>query len=407
MISLKDGIRSLVRIDFQGRVHKEFRGTAADVRCANEARVLKELEARGCTYVPRLLEYHEEQDYIVTTNCGRTAENTISRKKAELLFAELEEKFGIRHDDPEPRNITYDSRLGRFCIIDFELAEILPLPEELSEEVAQLTRLHWAGHSQQGRRHLTNQDSYLSFTINSQGIKRVEEQGEFILPARCACFSVSDGVGGNNGGEFASKLVLNTLSYLIEKESSALISEERYAELLQEVHETLNLRASQNAHASRLSATYVGMIFQEDQLTWANVGDSRLYRFRDGELTQLSRDHNFAFRQWKRGEMSEIQYRLHPRNNILFDSMGGGHERISPETGTETWKKGDRYVLCSDGIIDGMTDRKITSLLEELGDKRDTLGDLGEHNELSQTFVKRAVANAGNDDTTIIVIALD
>lgn len=407
MISLKDGIRSLVRIDFQGRVHKQFRGTAADERCANEAKILKELEARECPYVPRLLEYYEEEDYIITTNCGRTAENTISRKKADLLFAELQEKFGIKHDDPEPRNITYDSRLGRFCIIDFELAEILPLPETPSEEVEQLTRLHWAGHSQQGRRHLTNQDSYQSFTINTQGMKRVEEQGEFILPIRAACFSVSDGVGGNNGGEFASKLVLNTLSHLIEKEASSIISEERFSQLLQMVHETLNLRARQNEHAARLSATYVGMIFQQEQLRWANVGDSRLYRFRGGELKQLSRDHNFAFRQWKRGEISEMQYRLHPRNNILFDCMGGGHERISPETGTETWKKGDRYVLCSDGIIDGMTDRKISSLLEELGDKHDAPRELGEHNELSQAFVKRAVANAGNDDTTIIIIALD
>lgn len=125
MRELKDGIRSLVRIDFFGNVHKHFRGTGAAERCANEAAVLKVLEERGCPYVPRLVEYHPEEDYIVTTNCGTVAQN-ISREKSDSLYRELEEDYGIRHGDAEPRNITYNPKLGRFCIIDFELADILP-----------------------------------------------------------------------------------------------------------------------------------------------------------------------------------------------------------------------------------------------------------------------------------------
>lgn len=126
---LKDGLRSLVRIDFYGHVHKYFRGTGAEERYATEVRVLRELEKRGCTYVPKVIEEHPEQLYFVSSNCGALA-TQISREKSDSLFADLERDFGVRHLDAEPRNITYSKQLGRFCIIDFELAEILPDPRE-------------------------------------------------------------------------------------------------------------------------------------------------------------------------------------------------------------------------------------------------------------------------------------
>jgi hypothetical protein len=127
---LKDGIRSQVRIDFQGHVHKRFRGTGAAERYATEVASLKVLEQRGCPYVPRLLEEHPEELYFVSTNCGKPA-TQISKQKADKLFAKLERDYGVRHLDAEPRNITYSDKLGEFCIIDFELAEILPPPPGL------------------------------------------------------------------------------------------------------------------------------------------------------------------------------------------------------------------------------------------------------------------------------------
>jgi len=125
MRDLKDGLRSHVRIDFYGNVHKRLRGTDADKRYANEVAVLKVLEERGCPYVPRLLEEYPEELYFVSTNCGKIAEN-ISRQKADSLFEDLLRDYGVRHDDAEPRNITYDPKRGCFCIIDFELATIFP-----------------------------------------------------------------------------------------------------------------------------------------------------------------------------------------------------------------------------------------------------------------------------------------
>jgi len=124
MRNLKDGIRSLVKIDFYGNVHKYFRGTDADKRAANEARVLKVLEERNCPNVPRLLDFFPEEDYIITTNCGSPAPK-LTKKRADIIFAELTTNYGIIHDDPEPRNITYNEKVGEFNIIDFELATVI------------------------------------------------------------------------------------------------------------------------------------------------------------------------------------------------------------------------------------------------------------------------------------------
>jgi tRNA A-37 threonylcarbamoyl transferase component Bud32 len=124
---IKDGLRSTVRIDFYGNVHKRMRGSDVAERYAKEVEVLKELEKRGCPYVPRVLEEHPEEFYFVSTNCGRPAPQ-ITKEKADSLYAALEQDYGVRHLDAEPRNITYSDKLGRFCIIDFELAEILDNP---------------------------------------------------------------------------------------------------------------------------------------------------------------------------------------------------------------------------------------------------------------------------------------
>ncbi|MGB6222568.1 serine/threonine protein phosphatase [Haloferula sp.] len=133
MKELKDGIRAEVRLDWMNRVHKRLRGTDADKRYATEVEVLKVLEERGCPNVPRLLEEHPEEYYFVSTSCGQPAPN-ISDKKIKQLFAELEQKYGIRHLDAERRNVTYDPHEGRFCLIDFELAEILPDPSGPAEK---------------------------------------------------------------------------------------------------------------------------------------------------------------------------------------------------------------------------------------------------------------------------------
>jgi tRNA A-37 threonylcarbamoyl transferase component Bud32 len=123
MHEMKDTPRALVRIGYDGLVHKTFRGHMARERFEQEVRVLKHLQKVNCTFVPRLLESFPEQLKIITTNCGNRVDRVNPEKQKEL-FAELE-KFGVRHEDPDIRNITYRTSDGRFCIIDFEFATLL------------------------------------------------------------------------------------------------------------------------------------------------------------------------------------------------------------------------------------------------------------------------------------------
>lgn len=132
MLQVKDTLRATVRIGYDGKVHKTFRGPKADERFANEVKVLRHLEEKGCTFVPRLLESYPEELRIVTTNCGNRVDHLDDQRRDEL-FAELFQ-YGVRHDDAETRNVTYSQQLGRFCLIDFEFATILSDSDQKSGE---------------------------------------------------------------------------------------------------------------------------------------------------------------------------------------------------------------------------------------------------------------------------------
>ena len=134
MNNVKDTLRALVRIGYDGRVHKTFRGPQARERFENEVRVLRYLEERGCPFVPRVLETEPENLKMVTTNCGGRVEHLDDARVAEL-FAELL-PYGVRHEDPFMRNVTYRISDGRFCLIDFEFATILPTAENPNDGAA-------------------------------------------------------------------------------------------------------------------------------------------------------------------------------------------------------------------------------------------------------------------------------
>jgi tRNA A-37 threonylcarbamoyl transferase component Bud32 len=124
MLQVKDTLRSTVNLTFDGRVFKVYHGPKAQERFENEIRILKYLEERGCHFVPKLLEADPGLLRIITSNCGSRVEHLDAERTVEL-FAELEQ-YGVRHDDPDMRNVTYRQSDGRFCIIDFEFATILP-----------------------------------------------------------------------------------------------------------------------------------------------------------------------------------------------------------------------------------------------------------------------------------------
>ena len=127
MPEVKDTRRATVRVGFDGKVHKQFRGAQAEERFNTEGTVLRYLEEKNCPFVPRLLESDPEKLIIVTSNCGTRVEH-LSRSKLADLFSELE-SYGVRHEDPFVRNVTYRASDGRFCLIEFEFATLLDRPE--------------------------------------------------------------------------------------------------------------------------------------------------------------------------------------------------------------------------------------------------------------------------------------
>jgi tRNA A-37 threonylcarbamoyl transferase component Bud32 len=123
VLKVKDTLRSTVNLTFDGRVVKTYRGPKAQERFDNEVRILRYLEERGCNFVPKLLEADRAALRIITSSCGSRVDR-IDDQRVKELFAEVEQ-YGVRHDDPDPRNITYRQSDGRFCVIDFEFATIL------------------------------------------------------------------------------------------------------------------------------------------------------------------------------------------------------------------------------------------------------------------------------------------
>jgi len=132
MPEVKDSDRALVHITYDGSVHKTFRGSMASERFANEVRVLRHLEFKGCNFVPRIIEVDPDTLTLITTSCGSRVER-ISPDRLIKLFAQLE-IYGVRHDDPFTRNVTYRISDGRFCLIDFELATLIDEKPENSSE---------------------------------------------------------------------------------------------------------------------------------------------------------------------------------------------------------------------------------------------------------------------------------
>ena len=124
MHEVKDTLRSRVRMSYEGLVYKTFRGPRAQERFENEAHVLRYLQERGCPFIPAFVSSNAERLEIVTRTCGGRVEH-LDKERAQRLFEELE-TYGVRHDDPDMRNVTYRQTDGRFCIIDFEFATILP-----------------------------------------------------------------------------------------------------------------------------------------------------------------------------------------------------------------------------------------------------------------------------------------
>jgi PPM family protein phosphatase len=262
--------------------------------------------------------------------------------------------------------------------------------------------LNWAYHSHSGSRKPRNDDSVVAFASGINGAELLPETGARTLSECDMVFAVSDGVGGSNAGDMASALILNKMSETIPETFKAAASGffpdslEHLGSAIRSVHQEINEAGSWHEDRKGMSATIALAWFTPENLYIANAGDSRIYLSRAGELTQLSRDHTNAWNQWKRGEIAEIQFRLHPRRSALYEIIGGGHPHVHPHLAAIPYQPGDRFLICSDGLVDGLWDVHIREALAACQSPSDTL----------KMLLDRAISNAGGDDTTLVIVTV-
>lgn len=131
---------------------------------------------------------------------------------------------------------------------------------------------------------------------------------------------------------------------------------------------------------------------------FGHIGDSRIYFLpKEGPMIQVSEDHSYVGWMQRQGKLNEREARNHPQRHALNQALGGGNKNIEPQVGRIAWENGDRLLICSDGVVDGLWNRKI----EEFSRRDAVDGSL-----CTADLVKEAVSDSGRDNTTAVLVEL-
>ena len=196
--------------------------------------------------------------------------------------------------------------------------------------------------------------------------------------------AVADGMGGHNRGDVASSDALHNLEFYFHDLPTGLSPEsikDKFEDWLVSINNIIDSKGRSDEQYKGMGTTLVGLAFYEGQFYTLNCGDSRLYRFRDGDLTQLTSDHSLS------NMLGSSQH-----SNVITNCIGGGATSsfIDIVNITDDIKEGDVYMLCSDGLSDMLPDSIIYTLLAEGSD--------------ANTLCDAAVAAGGLDNVSCCVL---
>lgn len=206
-------------------------------------------------------------------------------------------------------------------------------------------------------------------------------------------FAIADGMGGHAGGEVAATTAIEVLrrSFSANSTEGGLVEAVRTANLA--VWEQARSDADLHGMGTTITAAAVVSDSGAERLALVNVGDSRAYLFRNGALRQLTEDHSVVEEMVRAGELSEGEAAVHPSRHILTRALG-----VEPSVEVDRWSivplSGDRFLLCSDGLINEVGDSEITSVLARQQDPQTAADEL----------VRLARAHGGSDNITVLVI---
>lgn len=209
-----------------------------------------------------------------------------------------------------------------------------------------------------------------------------------------AWFAVADGMGGHDAGDVASRYVTSALreALLAELEPGEPDPGAFLERLFQRIHRDLVALGGETAAGRGMGSTLTVALVHGDALTVAHVGDSRLYRLRDGRLEPRTEDHSWVAEQRRRGLLTEAEAERHAERNVLTQCLGlGGPLDVFLSRGRV--RHGDRYLLASDGLYNEVDADTIHRVLAEEGDPQ----------RAARRLVELANAAGGSDNVTTMV----
>ena len=231
--------------------------------------------------------------------------------------------------------------------------------------------------------------NFISSSISHIGHVRSKNEDAYLEKPASGLWAIADGMGGHEAGEIASQLIVDTLGSLETSLNSELFTEDIKSALY-----------SVNAHLIRLGekhdringSTAVALVINGDQCDYIWAGDSRLYRLRDNELVQLTRDHSQAEVYVEFGLLTQEQANQHISTNLLTRCIGTD-EDLQLDSGTCELMFGDRFLLSSDGLDKHVSHKVIEKTLND--HKRD---------EALDQLVDMTLDDGGTDNVTITIV---
>lgn len=231
------------------------------------------------------------------------------------------------------------------------------------------------------------QEGLIAYARTDVGKVRATNQDALISGENL--WGVADGMGGHNGGETASAGARDALTELLKgKEPSA----EALREAVAEVNTRLFRQQRQESRLAGMGTTLTALWFSAEKVLVGHVGDSRAYRLREGELEQMTSDHSLVAELRRAGVLTPEQAENHPMRNVITRAVGT-EESIDTEIIEADRCKGDRYLVCSDGLHGMVSDQELKRMLSS-GTPESACGEM----------IDAALAAGGRDNISVVVL---
>lgn len=279
-------------------------------------------------------------------------------------------------------------------------------PEPTSVATDRPLRLRWSGLTHPGKVRPNNEDAFLALTFDGHELHYLGKIGEASLETSDYVFAVSDGMGGAQSGEFASRIAVDRITRRLPRafRLSAMGLSAGFGDVLQElfsdIHRDLMKLGQSYEECCGMGATLSLAWITPEWMYFCHIGDSRIYYLpAAGGVTQLTCDDTHVGWLRRQGKITEREARAHPRRNALHQALGADHQFIDPQIGAVGHEPGDRFVLCTDGVVDGLWEHHFDYALRSPESHEKDLTP-------ARRLVDRALDISGQDNTTAIVLEL-